>query len=156
MLKKIKKRLKNQKGFTLIELLAVIVILGIIAAIAIPAISGIIGNSKKDAHIANAEQMISAARTSIAANDPIWNTDSTVTLDELENTGYLEPVKSPGSADYSKSKSTVTRSEVSTGSGTYNYTVHLTTSDTDAAEGLVLDGDPSDPTDVSRDTVEIR
>ncbi len=66
---KIKRLFKNQKGFTLVELLAVIVILGIIAAIAIPSIGAIIDNSKKDAHIANAEMLVSAARLAIASND---------------------------------------------------------------------------------------
>ncbi|TMW71892.1 prepilin-type N-terminal cleavage/methylation domain-containing protein [Alteribacter natronophilus] len=54
--------MKNEKGLTLVELLAVIVILGIIAAIAIPAIGNIMDNSRKDAHIANAEQAVNSAR----------------------------------------------------------------------------------------------
>lgn len=57
---------KEEKGLTLIELLAVIVILGIIAAIAVPAITGITGNAKKEAHKANAHQMIEAAKQMVA------------------------------------------------------------------------------------------
>ncbi|MGD8188809.1 prepilin-type N-terminal cleavage/methylation domain-containing protein [Brevibacillus ginsengisoli] len=59
---------KDEKGLTLIELLAVIVILGIIAAIAIPAITGITNNTKKEAHKANAHQMVEAAKQMVAIN----------------------------------------------------------------------------------------
>ena len=64
-----KKLLKNQKGLTLVELLAVIVILGIIAAIAVPAIANIIDNSRKDAHVANAEALYDAARLAMIGED---------------------------------------------------------------------------------------
>ncbi|MFJ8245674.1 type II secretion system protein [Peribacillus asahii] len=99
MKKKLQKLLKNQKGLTLVELLAVVVILGIIAAIAVPSIAGIIDNSKKDAHIANAEQMIGAARLAVAANDVNFTKSTTngsstytatLTLSDLTSKGYLE------------------------------------------------------------------
>lgn len=97
MFKKIKLILKNQKGLTLVELLAVVVILGIIAAIAVPSIGGIIDNSKKDAHIANAEMLVSAARMAVAANDSITS-DNQVTSSELKTAGYLESdIKDPDS-----------------------------------------------------------
>ena len=52
---------KDQRGLTLVELLAVIVILAIVGLIAFIAIGNVIDNSRKDAHVANAQQIISAA-----------------------------------------------------------------------------------------------
>jgi type IV pilus assembly protein PilA len=77
MLKTLKKRLKNQRGLTLVELLAVIVILGIIAAIAVPSIGGIIEKSKKDAAIADALQIINAAKLAHTADPEVksWDQD---------------------------------------------------------------------------------
>jgi type IV pilus assembly protein PilA len=103
----LKRLLKNERGLTLIELLAVIVILGIIAAIAIPTIGNIIDNSKEDAHIANAEQIINAARlakTQDTSGKNSW------TLQELVDGGFLESIpKSPGNKGaYDPDNSTVT------------------------------------------------
>ena len=135
MRKKIKALLKNQKGFTLVELLAVIVILGIIGAIAVPSIAGIIDNSKKDAHIANAQQMVSAARLAVAANDVTFNsttsgtpavttTTSTLTLTQLTDLGYLETgLKDPDGGNYTEADSKVVITK--TGTGAWTYAVSL-------------------------------
>ena len=68
MKKFLQKKLKDQKGMTLIELLAVIVIIAIIAAIAIPAISNLIQNSREDALVADAQNVLSAANLYFAEN----------------------------------------------------------------------------------------
>jgi type IV pilus assembly protein PilA len=94
----LKRFIKNERGLTLIELLAVIVILGIIAAIAIPSIGGLLDNSKKDAHVANAQQMINAAKIAVTADKDIIPENGKYTvlpLAYLESKGYLETVKDP-------------------------------------------------------------
>lgn len=101
-MQRIRQAWKNEKGLTLVELLAVVIILGIIAAIAVPSIGGIIENSKRDAHIANAQQMVNSAKL-VAISELSGKEDGTyiVTLDFLVDQGYLEPVEDPFSGlDY--------------------------------------------------------
>jgi|GEM_PF-1208619 len=70
MLKKYMQKLKkDQRGLTLVELLAVVVILAIVAAIAFVVIGNVIDNTKKDAHVSNAQQIISAVKVAEASGD---------------------------------------------------------------------------------------
>jgi type IV pilus assembly protein PilA len=124
MFQKLKNKMKDQRGLTLIELLAVIVILAIIAAIAIPSIMGLIDNSKKDAHVANAQQMINSAKIAVSADRTLMpknNEEILVTLKYLEEKGYLETIKDPDGDDDSYQRETTTNASIpvtaSAGSG---------------------------------------
>lgn len=102
MMKKWLKQTKNEKGLTLVELLAVVVILGIIAAIAVPSIGGIIDNSKKDAHVANAQQMVNSARLAVTGETDLRNMANGtlyIPLGYLIDQGYLEAVSDPDGTD---------------------------------------------------------
>src|SRR5690625_829807 len=71
MNKWLKRLKKDEQGLTLVELLAVVVILAIVAAIAFVLIGNVIDNSKTDAHIANANQLISSAKLYEASGNEI-------------------------------------------------------------------------------------
>lgn len=94
------KQLKDERGLTLVELLVVVVILGIIAAIAVVAIGGIIENSKKDAMVADAKQMVSAAKLYTASNPLGSGATETLVFESSTITGsdgssYVSDLKDP-------------------------------------------------------------
>lgn len=103
-MKKMMKRLRNERGLTLVELLAVVVILAIIGTIAFVMIGNVIENSKKDAHVSNAQQLIAAAKLYEASGD--HGESYTISTDE-ELDDYIEELINPWDSSDTTYKGTV-------------------------------------------------
>ena len=85
----------NKRGFTLIELLAVIIILGILMIIAIPSVSRYISDTRKNAYIDTAKEVIGSARNLVNSGSlGMYNTNTTYyipsTCIKTENGGEAE------------------------------------------------------------------
>ena len=87
--KQFQKLKKDQKGLTLVELLAVVVILAIVAAIAFVVIGNVIDNTRKDAHVSNAQQIINAVKVAEATGD-VKEKDLTAGFDVISFTTGAE------------------------------------------------------------------
>lgn len=115
-MKKTIKRFRNERGLTLVELLAVIVILAIVAIIAFVFIGGIIENSKQDAHIANAQQIISAAKIHEATGGKLGSKESTI--EQLQQSNHLDQVLDPWDKEMYSSRDAYVTKETS------GYVIH--------------------------------
>ncbi|MCT4776579.1 MULTISPECIES: prepilin-type N-terminal cleavage/methylation domain-containing protein [Exiguobacterium] len=135
------KQLKDERGLTLVELLVVVVILGIIAAIAVVAIGGIIENSRKDAMVADAKQMVSAAKIHTTSNP---GDDTLVFTTGGNGLEYVEGLKDPfGDGGYGTAQVVIDET-----SGKYTYTVQLI-----GASKAIGEEEPLAEASVNRDAV---
>ena len=143
------KQMRDERGLTLIELLVVVVILGIIAAIAVVAIGGLIENSRKDAVVSDAKQLVAAAKLYTSSNPiqpgetiklgikdnnvDIAATDAKTadgkTTPRQDSLGkYIDSMKDALNSDKAYKDSFVVVKEKN---GTYSYEVTLTSQSTD-------------------------
>ncbi|WP_214807260.1 MULTISPECIES: prepilin-type N-terminal cleavage/methylation domain-containing protein [unclassified Exiguobacterium] len=136
------KQMRDERGLTLIELLVVVVILGIIAAIAVVAIGGLIENSRKDAVVSDAKQLVAAAKLYTSSNpiqpgekvklgindggNPITTKDAVTTgtgAPREDSLGkYIDDMKDPLNSDNDYKSSYVVVTETK---GKYTYSVTL-------------------------------
>lgn len=93
MMKKYKDHLKNERGLTLVELLAVLVIIGIIATIAIVMIGNVISDSRDKAILADAQNILSAAKIAQANGEGTKQSDGSVEFDRDLLQHYVDGVE---------------------------------------------------------------
>jgi len=123
------KQMRDERGLTLIELLVVVVILGIIAAIAVVAIGGLIENSRKDAQVSNAKQLVSAAKLKVSADAVTVPTGSTGTTFTQEDLGdYVDDLKDPMNDDNPYTTASVKILRNGTGNTGNKYVYYVTLS----------------------------
>ncbi|EZP60584.1 MULTISPECIES: type II secretion system protein [Exiguobacterium] len=160
------KQMRDERGLTLIELLVVVVILGIIAAIAVVAIGGLIENSRKDAVVSDAKQLVSAAKLYTSSN-PIQagesiilginedgkaikstavGTDVPVRKESLSK--YIDEMKDSLNSDAEYKDSYVLVKE---SAGKYTYTVTLT-----SKKSTNSYFEKQDPSELKRSAVEVK
>lgn len=136
------KQLKDERGLTLVELLVVVVILGIIAAIAVVAIGGIIENSRKDAMVADAKQMVSAAKIHSTSNP--GSDTLTFVGENAKGLDYVNGLKDPfGNGAYSTAQVVITEA-----SGKYTYAVKLV-----GSKKAIGEGTPVPENNITRENV---
>ena len=121
------KQMRDERGLTLIELLVVVVILGIIAAIAVVAIGGLIENSRKDAQVSNAKQLVSAAKLKASADAAGIKDGDVLTYTTADETGalnqYVDSLKDPMNSDKAYTTASVEVGKAANGKFTYKVTL---------------------------------
>ena len=84
---------KKRRGFTLVEMVIVITIIGIISSIAITKYSKVQENAKRNADYATAANLATAAMISLSEGN------TSVDLDSLYSSGYIQSKPNPKSVD---------------------------------------------------------
>ncbi len=115
----------NNKGFTLIEVLTAVVIVSILGTVATTSVMSVLKNGNDKYYKTQEDMIIMAAKEYYSDHKeelPIESDTSTITLDKLIESDYIDKVKdSKGNICNPESKVTVSK----TNKGKYKYIVNL-------------------------------
>ena len=115
----------NNKGFTLIEVVTAVVIMSLLGTIAVTSMMSVL-KSGNDKYYKNQEDMVIVAEKEYYSDHkgelPIESDTSTITLDELIESDYIDTVKD-SKGNICNGKSTVTVSKID--KEKYKYKVEL-------------------------------
>ncbi|WP_114569919.1 prepilin-type N-terminal cleavage/methylation domain-containing protein [Exiguobacterium flavidum] len=142
------RQMRDERGLTLVELLVVVVILGIIAAISVIAVGNLIENSRKDAQVANAKQLVNAAKlyvssesvTPSASGVSLYYVGDTASTGGNVLTNYIDEMKDPmnNDAPYADAYVTVTKT-----GNKYGYAVTMKSTKSGASNYFTTDATPT-------------
>lgn len=122
---------KNNKGFTMVEMLAVVTIMGILTMVAVPRIYKYVTKTRQQSMETMFKSVYEASENYIMKENVTLTTTgstnkTTITVDQLVNGQYLDPLIDPNGGGSNKCNGKVEVTRKNTASNIFDYSYKVT------------------------------